>query len=114
MPWEALCRHWRYGPVTTEPFGVRLQLLSHRRLTVCGWQIYSSGDPRALCDKLMSLRTYLGMSMVKDAFYGLDLAPAIDPSWLGSETESVGQSEQRPFRGTAVNSVLLRMWHYST
>ena len=24
----------RYGPVTTEPFGVRLQLLSHRRLTV--------------------------------------------------------------------------------
>jgi len=53
MPWEALCRLERYGPVTTDPFGVRLQLLSHRRLTVGGWQIYSWGNTRALCNELM-------------------------------------------------------------
>jgi hypothetical protein len=28
MPWEALCLHARYGPVTTDPFGVRLRSLS--------------------------------------------------------------------------------------
>ena len=36
MPWEALCfeasnkyEASKYGPVTTDPFGVRLQSLSH-------------------------------------------------------------------------------------
>ncbi len=28
MPWEALCLFARHGPVTTDPFGVRLRSLS--------------------------------------------------------------------------------------
>ena len=32
----------RYGPVTTDPFGVRLESLP------CEWQIYGSGNTRAL------------------------------------------------------------------
>jgi hypothetical protein len=36
MPWEALCSIAEYGPVTTEPFGARLQALSHQGLTVRG------------------------------------------------------------------------------
>lgn len=54
MPWEALCFEFevsssKYGPVTTDPFGVRLQSLSHPVRRIGMWQIYGWGKTRALC-----------------------------------------------------------------
>ena len=51
MPWEALCLLEpieRYGPVTTDPFGVRLGSLSDPDGNVRVWQIYGPGNTRAL------------------------------------------------------------------
>jgi len=64
------------------------------------WQIYGLGNTRALCDKSMFRRTYQGTSMVR-MLHTLDLTKTDDRRRLGSETESVGQSEQRPLRGLA-------------
>jgi len=50
----------RYGPVTTEPFGVRLRSCHIHDLASMMWQIYGRGNTRALCDKSMFRRTSPG------------------------------------------------------
>ena len=113
MPWEALCRIKRYGPVTTDPFGVRLQLLSHRRRTLAGGKSTAGAIRGLSASKLMFLRTYPGMSMVKDASQSRSLlGPTILVGWEVRPSLSVSQNGDRP--KYCCSCSILRLWNDQT
>jgi hypothetical protein len=62
MPWEALCCAKfaaQYGPVTTDPFGVRLRSCHIVDVASMIRQIYGLGNTRALFGKAGRLSAYV-------------------------------------------------------
>jgi hypothetical protein len=108
MPWEALYRiNTRYGPVTTEPFGVRLRSLSHPRRTVDG---VANLRPKQYAGSLQSevdFPSYVSGYVDGEGCFTVSISPrpTILVGWEVRPSLSVSQNGDR-------SEVLLRMQEY--
>ena len=107
MPWEALCLLRRHGPVTTDPFGVRLRSCQTRWLCWRGmtnlWPGQDAGSPHDLVD----LPSYISGYVDGEGCFTVSISPrpALLVRWEVRPSISVSQNGDR-------SEVLLAMQRY--
>jgi hypothetical protein len=108
MPWEALCRmSSRYGPVTTDPFGVRLRSLLHLRRTVDGVANLWPGQDAGSLQSEVDFPSYVSGYVDGEGCFTVSISPrpTIVVGWEVRPSLSVSQNHDRA-------EVLLRMQEY--
>ena len=109
MPWEALCRNAksRYGPVTTDPFGVRLRSLSHLRRTVDGVANLWPGQYAGSLQSEVDFPSYVSGYVDGEGCFTVSISPrpTTRVGWEVRPSLSVSQNQDR-------SEVLLRMQEY--